>query len=385
MATIILSKEYIWLWCCFVLAEGHNPLPEAVNDITFHYNTSDNFVPSLEPCDQYREPVSSQVGDTKDWGVSAYLWNDKVVARVNFYEATLENATAPTSGIFNRNHVRIFQWYGRLNRDSRRFDSYDNETGEFLFEGDGKVDPRIVDEFITQDPDDGLYYAGEDAEDGFANLQDAIDAQWPYLEATKAAREPLKKYVFYEKLIHSFNARFLPDGDVNIQWAGAIADTTDITSTGMEAEVILNPSKNWRIAFNAARQQVVLDNISPRLGVLVEDFLLPYMAEFGHLDWGNPTGTPQGATFSTTTSDAWSNTSTSRASKVSLRRQRSGVQLDYELYIPRGSAFWVPNRRCSSLARLCKRRLSDLLSRAKPNLSAHRGRGYWTPQTLQLT
>ena len=222
---------------------------------------------------------------------------------MNFYEATLENATAPTSGIFNRNHVRIFQWYGRLNRDSRRFDSYDNETGEFLFEGDGKVDPRIVDEFITQDPDDGLYYAGEDAEDGFANLQDAIDAQWPYLEATKAAREPLKKYVFDERLIHSFNARFLPDGDVNIQWAGAIADTTDITSKGMEAEVILNPSKSWRIAFNAAQQEVVLDNISPRLGVLVEDFLLPYMAEFGHLDWGNPTGTPQGATFSTTTSD----------------------------------------------------------------------------------
>ncbi len=279
------------------------PLPEAVNDITFHYNTSDNFVPSLERVDQYREPVSSQVGDTKDWGVSAYLWNNKVVARVNFYEATLENATAPTSGIFNRNHVRIFQWYGRLNRDSRRFDSYDNETGEFLFEGDGKVDPRIVDEFITQDPDDGLYYAGEDAEDGFANLQDAIDAQWPYLEATKAAREPLKKYVFDERLIHSFNARFLPDGDVNIQWAGAIADTTDITSKGMEAEVILNPSKSWRIAFNAAQQEVVLDNISPRLGVLVEDFLLPYMAEFGHLDWGNPTGTPQGATFSTTTSD----------------------------------------------------------------------------------
>ena len=61
------------------------PLPEAVNDITFHYNTSDNFVPSLERVDQYREPVSSQVGDTKDWGVSAYLWNNKVVARVNFY------------------------------------------------------------------------------------------------------------------------------------------------------------------------------------------------------------------------------------------------------------------------------------------------------------
>merc|ERR1712167_345361 len=104
-----------------------------------------------ERVDQYRRPIPSQFGDTKDWGVSAYMWNNKLVARVNFYEATLENATAPTSGIWNRNHVRIFQWYGRLNRDSRRFDSYDNDTGEFLFSGDGKVDPGIVDEFFEFD------------------------------------------------------------------------------------------------------------------------------------------------------------------------------------------------------------------------------------------
>jgi hypothetical protein len=280
------------------------PLPEMVDDITFHYNTSDNFVPSLDRVDQYRDPIDSQFGDTTDWGISAYMFNNKFVARINFYDANLENASSPASGIFNRNHVRIFQWYGRLNRDSRRFDSYDNATGEFLFQGDGLVDPEIVEERITFDEEEGLYYSGdsEDA-DGFATLDEAIAAEWPFLEATKAAREPLEKYVFDERLIHSFNARFLPDGDINIQWAGAISDTTNINSKGMEAEFVINPSKNWRIAFNAAKQEVVLTDIAPRLGVLVEDFLLPYMKEFGHLDWGNPTGTPAGANFSTQTSD----------------------------------------------------------------------------------
>ena len=277
------------------------PLPEAVNDITFHYNSSDNFVPSLERVDQYRRPIPSQFGDTKDWGVSAYMWNNKLVARVNFYEATLENATAPTSGIWNRNHVRIFQWYGRLNRDSRRLDSYDNDTGEFLFSGDGKVDHDIVDEFFEYDEEVGLYFAGEDAEEGFANLDDAIAAQWPYLADTRLAMEPLEQFVFDDELIHSFNARFLPDGDINIQWAGSINDTTDITSKGMEAEIILNPTKSWRIAFNAARQEVIMDNIAPRLENLVDSFLLPYMQRFGYMDWGNPTGAPQGATFESTT------------------------------------------------------------------------------------
>jgi len=276
------------------------PLPEMFDDITFHYNSSDNFVPSLERVDEYREPVASQFGDTKDWGVSAYMWNNKLVARLNFYEATLQNATAPTSGIYNRNFVRIFQWYGRLNRDSRRFDSIDNATGEPLFQGDGLVDPEIVDEFI-QLGEDGLYYAGEDAEEGFASLDDAVAAQWPELEATKAARAPLEQFVFDERLVQSFNARFLADGDVNIQWAGAIADTTDITSKGMEAEFIINPTKSWRIAFNAARQQVVMDNIGPRLTDLVDSFLLPYMQEFGYLDWGNPTGAPQGPTYESQT------------------------------------------------------------------------------------
>ena len=108
------------------------PLPR-FDDITFHYNTSDNFVPSLERVDQYRRPIASQFGDTKDWGISAYMWNNKLVARVNF-TTTLENASATTSGIWNRNHVRIFQWYGRLNHDSRRFDSYEN-IGGFVFSG----------------------------------------------------------------------------------------------------------------------------------------------------------------------------------------------------------------------------------------------------------
>jgi len=277
------------------------PLPEMFDDVTFHYNTSDNFVPSLERVDQYRRPIESQFGDTKDWGISAYMWNNKLVARINWYEATLQNATAPTSGIWNRNHVRIFQWYGRLNRDSRRFDSYDNETGEFLFSGDGLPDPDIIDEFIEFDELDGRYYTGEDDVDGFATLEEAVAAQWPYLAETREAMEPLEQFVFDEELIHSFNARFLPDGDINIQWAGAINDTQDVTSKGMEAEFIINPTKSWRIAFNAARQQVISDNIAPRLENLVDTFLLPYMQRFGYLDWGNPTGPPQGATFESTT------------------------------------------------------------------------------------
>ncbi len=259
------------------------PLPEFVDDITFHYNTSDNFVPSLDRVDEFRQPIPSQFGDTKDWGISAYLFNDKVVARINWYDANLINATSPVSSVYNRNMIRIPQWYGRLNRRVV-------ETDKFKIDGEWDAD-LLADEFDVNP--EGQYEVGDEIYD---TIEEAADALWPNLDAAAAAREPLEQFVFDPRFIESFNLRFLADGDINSQWAGAISDTTDINSKGMEAEIILNPTKNWRIAFNAAQQETTLSNIAPRLTEFV-NFLVPYTQEFGWLDWSNPAEEVDGATF----------------------------------------------------------------------------------------
>jgi len=259
------------------------PLPEMFDDITFHYNTSDNFIPSLERVDEYREPIESQFGDTTDWGVSAYLWNNKVVARVNFYDANLINATSPVSGVYNRNMIRIPQWYGRLNRRVQETDAFKTDGEWDAAKLEGEFEPN----------DDGLFEVNDAIVE---TIEEAADAQWPNLPAAAAAREPLEQFVFDPRFIEAFNLRFLPDGDINSQWAGSISDTTDINSKGMEAEIILNPTKNWRIAFNAAQQETTLSNIAPRLTEFV-DFLIPYVQEFGFLDWSNPAEEVNGATF----------------------------------------------------------------------------------------
>ena len=260
------------------------PFKGIVDDITFHYNVSDNFIPQTERVDQYRLPVTSPTGQSKDFGVSAYLMDNKVVARLNWFRAHMINATSNQSGTFNRNMVRIFQWWGRLNRDLFEYAVEDSN-------GNWTIKDGVIADQIEIDPETGL-----DTEFGLP-LEEAVAATWPHLQDAADGRAAFQPYLNDPLLNDAFNVRYLPDGDVNVQWAGEITDTQDVYAEGFEAEVILNPTNSWRISFNAAQQKVVLDNIAPRLTELVNNLWLPYLAEFGHLDWSAPLEAVNGATI----------------------------------------------------------------------------------------
>jgi hypothetical protein len=47
-----------------------------------------------------------------------------------------------------------------------------------------------------------------------------------------------------------------PNGTLDVQYSNAnFRDTTDIVSKGLELELVYNPTRNWRISFNAAKQE----------------------------------------------------------------------------------------------------------------------------------
>ena len=247
------------------------PLPEMFDDITFHYNTSENFIPATDRVDEVRQPVPSPTGSSVDYGISFYMWDNKVVARFNWYDASLAGATAPTSNNYNQNISGMFTWWGRLNRDIWRLDR--NEDGvldeDFLAE--------IAEDF---DPETGLN------EDG-VTMDDFIAEEFPYLDDLKAARADIEPFLT-DALKEAYNYRLLEDGSVNTQWAGQITDTQDIQSKGMEAELIINPTRSWRIAINAAQQKTILTNFAPRLERIIEDLWAPHILQYGWLDWSLP-------------------------------------------------------------------------------------------------
>ncbi len=173
----------------------------------------------------------------------------------------------------------MFTHYGNLNADIRRFDTND----------DGAIDASFLEE-ITVNPATGL--TPEEL-----TREQAVAALYPNLAKAKAARAAIEPHLT-DELKAAFNARPQPDGSVETQAAGDITDTSDIVSKGFEAELIFNPTRNWRIAFNAASQETILTNIAPRLTQVLNTVWLPHLAQFGELDWNTPVETVSGNTTS---------------------------------------------------------------------------------------
>ena len=262
-------------------------LPESIVDITLHYNDTQNFVPETTRVNQYREPLPSPTGTSIDYGISFYMFEDRFVARINWFDGSLSNATAGVSGVFNSLQSRGFQYWGRLSRNIQEV------TGHTVAEiaADPSllvVDPDFADQNIVIDPDTGL-------DDEFdLPFDEAVLQKWGNLQTAWDALAPLTPIVEDPRIIEAYNLRFQSNGDVESQSPGNVADTQTVQAKGMEAAFIFNPSNSWRIAFNAAQQKVVIDDVAPRLGKLVDELWAPYLAEFGHLDWGDPTEPPSG-------------------------------------------------------------------------------------------
>ncbi len=238
-------------------------------EVLFHYNNTENFIPATDRVDQYRRPVASPAGTSKDHGVSIHAWDNKIVARFNWYRATLARASSNVSDLFNQTNTNIFNHFGNLNRDILRLDAND----------DGVIDDVIRNQIVV-DAVTGLTPTGQTRDAAVADL-------YPNLAKAKAARTAIAPHLTPE-LKEAYNYRMAADGSSLTQFAGTITDTNDITSRGFEAELIFNPTRQWRIAINAAKQETVLTNIAPALTALLDRVWLPHLTKFGDLDWNEP-------------------------------------------------------------------------------------------------
>ena len=251
-------------------------LPWGAN-IAFHYNTSENFIPATDRVDQYRRPVASPTGRSKDYGVSVYLWDNKVVARFNWFNSTLSGATSNVTELFNQTNTNIFNHFGMLNRAIMQLDANNDDVIDEAIRNQIEIDPvtGLTPEGLTQDQ--------------------AVAAEYPNFGRLKAARASIEPHLT-DALKVAYNYRMAIDGTSQTQFAGVITDTNNIESKGFEAEITLNLTKNWRFAFNAASQETILTDIAPALTTLLENTWLPHLAIFGDLDWNAPAEVVSGNT-----------------------------------------------------------------------------------------
>lgn len=178
-------------------------------DVSLTYNKSDNFRPSAQRTDMFGTNLAAPTGKTKEWGALISLFNNTLELRATKYETTAALATATV--------FRELQ-----NQLVRRIDSQmETNSGEIY----QQVAPPA-----------------------------ALSA-WNQWLLSPVGKNLFQTFNF--KSNPGPNNTIIVDHDDRIDLA---VNTTDILATGYEFDVVVNPARQWRIAFNAARQQTVSGN-----------------------------------------------------------------------------------------------------------------------------
>lgn len=170
------------------------------NQLSFHYNESDNFTaPQSATYDFLLNPLANPGGEGKDYGVGVSLFDNKLVARLNWYE---------TSSLNERVSNNLMQ-------RTIRFDT---------------AVTRGWAESVVR------YLGGEDITNNFGN----------------ASLRPLST---------DQQSRVEELAGQPITWPGVgISDTQDLKAEGIELQVIYNPRPNWSIKVTGGSQDTKYSN-----------------------------------------------------------------------------------------------------------------------------
>jgi outer membrane receptor protein involved in Fe transport len=187
-------------------ADTGNLLWQFIRDFGVSYNQSDNFnAPPSAQVDAFGQPLPKPTGEGKDYGFQFSLFNNKLFARVTWFEATNQDErTSPGTLI------------GRLtgNMDTTLFRGW-ARTIAMINMG---MDPRLT--TFGQN----LTTAEEDA------IRAASQTIWQL------------PYTYY--------------GDI-----GSIGATRDAEAKGMEGQLNYNPTRNWTMRLTFGKQTTIYSNV----------------------------------------------------------------------------------------------------------------------------
>ena len=213
------------------------------SDLRVFWNKSGNFDPVGQRRNVFNEEVGSPEAETEEIGFGLTLLNGKVDFRVTKFETKVINAS-----------VNVDNPYSYINALINRMMGADSIG---LTPQDPTTDPE-------NDPDGLEWSNGPNSFQTFEEVARAFYASLPERLLNRIGPE------------YNFNPRFITvDGQVNweIDNITNLTSLSDVISEGYEFELILNPTRNWRIAVNVAQAEAVRANIAALELEFVEEFL----------------------------------------------------------------------------------------------------------------
>ncbi|MBK1877267.1 TonB-dependent receptor plug domain-containing protein [Pelagicoccus mobilis] len=223
-------------------------------DFRIHYNSSENFVPdasrfTYNAAGGGYEPLASPIGEGEDFGFTIDF-NNKFVARFNWYETSVQNATASGMGAAANGLVRwaLHTRYWAI-QDLNTLDP--DRNGVLDVDANGNPLPKWRLNQTWWDP---------------SRLVTVVDAtQWAVDEGWEQAK------------IDAGVLTFRPNGTAQKHgWLPNLQDSESRTSKGMEMNFTYNPTRQWRVALNIAKIESVSSDVAPMTTHILDNFFESY-------------------------------------------------------------------------------------------------------------
>lgn len=208
-------------------------------ELSVFYNESENFNPGSQRVDVFGNPLAPPTGETKDYGFIVSSKDQKLSARVTFYESKMKNATndAISGAAF---WLGLIENWNLNNAIIIRDMPSGHSDWEFLSQNEGESDEDFLQrriDFTQVVFDNQLSREFYDA----WNIGDPeVDIQ-PFLDRRQTVQTPQ-----------------------------GLTATSDLLSEGIEIEIVAQPTENWNIAFNAAKSEATFSNVGGALAEWIE-------------------------------------------------------------------------------------------------------------------
>lgn len=215
-----------------------------LTELSAFFNSSQNFQAAANRIDYLSRALPNPQGETKEFGLNVALADGRLNIRINRFETVASNATGTNVVLENMN--QFFSLLGNW------------ETS------------------IINNPTTSAVKSSD-----VARLSQGI-------EATIASMRQSFNYSVVTNSLGIATASFRnPEG---------ISDTVDFEAKGYEMDVVYNPTSNWRLLLNVARQDTVQSNVAP---VATEwlDLIRPNYDAVAHLPYNGLNGQTVGARF----------------------------------------------------------------------------------------
>ncbi len=196
-----------------------------------HYGVSQNFSLGATPIDFFGNAVPSASGQTKEYGFTLNAFDDKLVARVNWFVSELSNR--PLTG------------------NSNVYNRFANQAILGLYAG------LIESEFF------GFRAPSVDPATG------VLDPGTPHYALAMESLAAFRKITPASLLAQTGLTNVTSTGLSKRTTANSIGDTDDVEAKGIELELTYNPTRSWRISASVARQETFTANYSPRMATLM--------------------------------------------------------------------------------------------------------------------